>query len=47
MNTFDLMVFALLAVIIMLAILAAGSEIGKSLRDIADELHKLNKLLKQ
>lgn len=47
MNTFDLMVFALLAITLMLAILAAGSEIEKRLRDIADELHKLNKLLKQ
>lgn len=47
MSTFDLMVFALLAVTLMLAILAAGGEIEKRLRDIADELHKLNKLLKQ
>ena len=47
MKLFELFIIVLVGVLIMLAILATGNEIEKSLRRIADELHKLNKLLRQ
>ena len=47
MKLFELFIIVLVGVLLMLAILAAGNEIEKSLHRIADELHKLNKFLKQ
>ena len=47
MTALDLFVIFLIAVLIVVTIFGATEEIKKCLRDIAGELHKLNKLLKQ
>ena len=47
MTALDLFVIFLIAVLIVVTIFGVTEEIKKSLRNIADELHKLNKLLKQ